>query len=191
MVRHSLQTVDTLAHSTAYDRLVMQHAIPRSCESHQCQHMSFQCELPARSLNFKCQYYLTKYALQKNLIELCTWKAANWSTKYTPGSLRFSIPSGMEKKVASFEQYWHSTTWTMWGRPSRVQYGAHCHYSAICADKSDSDLTIHRIVIFFPSQESSRLLPASSIQSIKKESVIQVVWYTITPEWPALSGWAD
>lgn len=72
MLQHSLQTVDTSAHSTAYDKLVMEHTILGSCESYQCQYMSFQRELPGISLNFICQYYLMKHALQKQLIELCT-----------------------------------------------------------------------------------------------------------------------
>jgi len=48
----------------------MQHAILSSWESYQGQYMSFQRELPGSSLI--CQYYLIKYALQKQLIELGT-----------------------------------------------------------------------------------------------------------------------
>lgn len=124
MLQQSLQIVDTLAHRTAYDRLVMQHATLSSWESYQCQCMSFQCELPGRSLNFICQYYLIKYTLQKQLIELCTWKAANWSEKHTPGSLRFTIPSGIEKND-QFQVILAFHNQTALGCLPCVHYGSH------------------------------------------------------------------
>lgn len=83
VLQHSVQTVATSPPSMACDRWVMQHASPSSCEWCHCQRVSLQRELPARSPNFICQCYLINYALQKKLIELCTWKAANWSKKNT------------------------------------------------------------------------------------------------------------
>lgn len=180
MLQHSLQTVDTLAHSTAYDRLVMQHAILSSCESYQCQCMSFQCDMPGRSLNFICQYYLIKYLLQKKLIELCTWKAVNWS-----------------KKIHSWQsevQYspWHRKKWLVSNNIGIPQIG-HVGMSVSCTLWISLPLDpINQILVFtqqsflFSSQQPRHLFPVPSIQGDRKTTREPRLWYRRKPERPAL-----
>lgn len=127
-------------------------------------HCSASCQPEALTLSVSailstmlCRRGWLNFAPEKLLIDL---------KKYTPSSLGFSIPSGM-KKSGYFQLISAFHNRTMQGCWDCVQYGSHCHYCAIWADKSD--LAIHTIVIFCSSQEQAAYYQCPLFRVSEKE----------------------